>query len=194
MGIAAEVEACLCGDIQAMLKQRDQERDKIMDKDWAQLRASNIKEAKRTEQEQRQADVANSRYITEPDPPQYPETDTNNAKEEDQDPKAKGHIYQKFDGLFTYAWDAVKSTEWDLFTHGGFLTYVHHDASGFCTYVFVRCGCKIWVVLRPKITKDISDRTSFLGLLRRILRPYGKLDYKQHTDLYTVFLMEGDLL
>jgi len=70
MGIAAEVEACLCGDIQAMLKQRDKERDKIMDKDWAQLRASNIKEAKRTKQEQRQADVANSRYITEPDPPQ----------------------------------------------------------------------------------------------------------------------------
>jgi len=27
---------------------------------------------------------------------------------------------------------------------GGFYTYPHHDANGYCTWVSIRCGAKIW--------------------------------------------------
>jgi hypothetical protein len=60
----------------------------------------------------------------------------------EQDPNSfswTGHIWQKFCsvGPYTFSFDAWKSSIWDLFTHAGFFTYVHHDAGGYCTYAFV---------------------------------------------------------
>jgi hypothetical protein len=41
---------------------------------------------------------------------------------------------------------------WELHTHGSFLSYPHHDAAGLCTYVYVKLGAKLWALFCPKIT------------------------------------------
>jgi len=68
--------------------------------------------------------------------------------EEDKSKKALGwigHIFQTFTNFapFSVAWDTWKASLWDLFTHAGFFTYVHHNSAGFCMYAFVQSGCKI---------------------------------------------------
>jgi len=107
-----------------------------------------------------------------------------------------GHCFHRFNmfGMLVTAWDAWKSCFWDIITHAGFFTYVHHDAGGFATYAYVREGCKIWGILRPKVTKEHSTRDKLYDLMRRITKPQGHLDYMKHTDLFTFFLMKGDVL
>jgi len=39
---------------------------------------------------------------------------------------------------------------WDIATHGGFLTYVHHDVSGAVTFVTPRSGVKMWGIVKVK--------------------------------------------
>jgi hypothetical protein len=107
-----------------------------------------------------------------------------------------GHIFQTFSsfGPFSISWDTWKSNIWDLFTHAGFFTYVHHDGAGFCTYAFVRTGCKIWGIHRPRVTDKDNTRARIFHIMREILRPHGRTDYTKYTDLYNFFLMKGDVL
>ncbi|KAG8221213.1 hypothetical protein J3R82DRAFT_2791 [Butyriboletus roseoflavus] len=39
---------------------------------------------------------------------------------------------------------------WRLVTHPGFITFLHRDCSGMCTYIIGNLGAKIWAVMRPK--------------------------------------------
>jgi hypothetical protein len=41
---------------------------------------------------------------------------------------------------------------WEIISHGGFVTYVHHNASGFATYIYPRSAAKLWgiVCIRSK--------------------------------------------
>jgi len=107
-----------------------------------------------------------------------------------------GHLWQaiKNAGPSVISFDAWKSCLWDLLTHACFLTYVHHDAAGYCTYAFVREGCKIWGIHRVKVQDDHLKRSDIYDTMRRILRPHGHLDYMEHTELYNFFLMKGDVL
>jgi hypothetical protein len=107
-----------------------------------------------------------------------------------------GHVFQKFTNFsaFSVAWDTWRACLWDLFTHAGFFTYVHHDGAGFCTYAFVRCGCKIWGIHRPHVTEKENTLFSVFDIMRKILRPHGHTSYMQYSDLYNVFLMPGDVL
>jgi hypothetical protein len=107
-----------------------------------------------------------------------------------------GHIFQKFTNFsaFSVSLDTWRACLWDLFTHAAFFTYVHHDAAGFCTYAFVRCGCKIWGIHRPHITEKENTRMGVFDIMRRILRPHGHTSYIPYSDLYNVFLMPGDVL
>lgn len=57
-------------------------------------------------------------------------------------------------GVQAVSGDSEKVRGWDLMTHGGFVTYGHHDADGLCTYVTPRSGSKIWVYL------DTANSTS----------------------------------
>jgi len=47
-------------------------------------------------------------------------------------------------GPLTILFDIWRAQGWDIVSHGGFVTFTHHDVSGFCTYVFRdrdrRCG------------------------------------------------------
>jgi hypothetical protein len=169
-----------CEDVQAMNQSREKVREKDRDNDWSFYENLGAKKAR-------------------------PRHEIPTPQQDPQEPvlpdKSKkllswvGHIFQKFTtfGPFSISWDTWKSSIWDLFTHAGFFTYVHHDGGGFCTYAFVRTGCKIWGIHRPRVNQyDI--RSAIFDRMRRILRPHGQTDYKDHTDLYNVFLMKGDVL
>jgi hypothetical protein len=107
-----------------------------------------------------------------------------------------GHVCQKFhlSGLFSVSFDTWKSCISDWFTHAGFFTYVQHHGAGYCTYTFVRAGCKIWGIHRMRVPPGHNSRRDIHDIMSRILRPHGILDYIQHTELYTFFLMKGDVL
>ena len=96
------------------------------------------------------------------------------------------------------SWDLMSLNEWKLVTGAGFLTYPHHDAGGFATYVFMKTGMKIWVIFRMKscsspppfdVEKYIQrclDTTSAVLWLLDNLRDY--------VDIYVVMLTPGQLL
>lgn len=55
--------------------------------------------------------------------------------------------------------DTWRSCAWDVLTLAGFLTYPHHDAAGFATYSYIRCGAKIWgyIILDEVDESDQDD-------------------------------------
>ena len=61
--------------------------------------------------------------------------------------KPKPDLNPKFMGPNVILYDNWKSTGWDLLTHGGFVTYPHHNGAGFCTFVYPRSGSKIWGII-----------------------------------------------
>ena len=71
-------------------------------------------------------------------------------------------------GPQTILYDTWRSQGWDLLSHGGFVTYPHHDASGLCTYVFVRSGAKLWGFFHPKVNGSREER---FGVYDSILHP-----------------------
>jgi hypothetical protein len=170
-----------CTHIKKMQQQQDTAHGKVLDKDWE----ANISE--------NPSNSSLSRHLqSEPPQSELPPT----PEPEEQKPSLLKHIFQAYAtfGLFTVSWDAWKSSIWDLFTHTGFFTYVHHDGSGYATFAFVREGCKIWGIHRPKITDAHNSRSKVFDVMRSILNPHGILNYMTHTDLYNVFLMKGDVL
>lgn len=110
--------------------------------------------------------------------------------------KLDGHIFRSVGtGPTVFLWDGWKSHYWELFTHAGFHTYPHHDASGFGTYSYVRHGCKIWGIVRPRIDPKIHrTRQSVFNIMRTMLRPSPSLHYREVSDIFNLFLLEGDVL
>ena len=47
-------------------------------------------------------------------------------------------------------YDMWRAQGWDIITHGGFVTYFHHDVSGAVTFVTPRSGEKIWGIIKVK--------------------------------------------
>jgi hypothetical protein len=175
-----------CIDIQAMNKNKETERLYEKDQDWSYYENPDLST---------RLTGAHPRH--ELPHPQAGPSQQPLVEDKSQKPLGWiGHIFQVFTGfgLFSVSWDTWKSSIWDLFTHAGFFTYVHHDGAGFCTYAFVRTGCKIWGIHRPNITANEINRNSIFDVLRKILKPHGRTDYKDYTDLYNVFLMKGDVL
>jgi hypothetical protein len=79
---------------------------------------------------------------------------------------------------------------WELHTHGGFVTYPHHDAAGLCTYVYPRSGAKLWTVITPHL-KDYSDRKALFEDMDK-LGFYSNFDHFEQRE--TILLEEGHLL
>lgn len=69
---------------------------------------------------------------------------------------------KEYAGVQTILADTERVRGWDLMTHGGFLTYAHHDACGFSTYTTVRSGSKIWVYVDIDGSAD-ADRESLFS-------------------------------
>jgi hypothetical protein len=82
---------------------------------------------------------------------------------------------------------------WDIITHGGFLTYTHHDASGLATYLYPRSGAKLWGLVRIKNDALPKTREALFEYYERILDDDWN---RAHTiaEMRTILLEEGDVL
>lgn len=89
-------------------------------------------------------------------------------------------------------YDNWRSQAWDLITHGGFLTYPHHDANGLCTYTYIQCGMKIWAALQLKGSTARTPRQDLLELNARMVEQEDI--YREVTKTFNLFLSPGDLL
>lgn len=64
-------------------------------------------------------------------------------------------------GLQIVHFDNWRSSAWDVITHGGFLTYPHHDSVGQMVYAYIRTGAKLWGYLK-QAEVDHSDQDAVL--------------------------------
>ena len=82
---------------------------------------------------------------------------------------------------------------WDIITHGGFVTYFHHDVSGAVTFVTPRSGEKIWGIIKVKGKHSPDNRADLFEDFDAILNE----DAPPSEDRFvmgTVLLEEGDML
>jgi hypothetical protein len=97
---------------------------------------------------------------------------------------------KKVTGPRALSFETWSQQSWDLYTHGGFLTYPHHDNSGLCTYVFPRSGAKIWTFIRPNLSEFSGINDIFLE--------WDKLaffeGYNSVAKMGTVLIEPGDVL
>ena len=89
--------------------------------------------------------------------------------------------------------DSWRMAGWDLLTHGGFLTYPHHDASGLCTYVTIRSGSKIWCYLDVPGSASMSRDALFRAWDGLFADNIG-LEFTRRARPGTIVLERGDTL
>ena len=82
---------------------------------------------------------------------------------------------------------------WDIITHGGFLTYFHHDASGAVTFVTPRSGKKIWGIVKVKGNYSPDNRVDLFEEFDDILDE-SSTPSEERFEMGTVLLKEGDML
>lgn len=106
------------------------------------------------------------------------------------------HIYQgPLDGPYTYSFDALTSSRWDLFTHAAFHTWPHHDGSGMSTWLTVRSGCKVWAPLIPNLPdKAFLSQHDLFESMHDVLKPPPSTDFMRHSQSLCMFLLPHDVL
>lgn len=112
-----------------------------------------------------------------------------------QTPPDCQHMYQECQGIQTYSMDAFNNARWDLFTHTGFHTWPHHDASGMSTWVLIRFGCKVWCPVIPHL-RDSAFLTQYdlFDAIRRNLRTAPSTNFHDNSQSICMFLLPHDVL
>lgn len=97
--------------------------------------------------------------------------------------------------------DAFHTRNWELLHGGGVHTFEHHDAEGFCTYLTVQTGCKMWGIVRPTGFTDAESRKELDKLNRLFIRrgpdvpESWALEWEAHGgEIYTIAARPGDLV
>ncbi|KDQ49259.1 hypothetical protein JAAARDRAFT_51810 [Jaapia argillacea MUCL 33604] len=88
------------------------------------------------------------------DPKEKPANPTNNTLDELNEARQRE---LKLFGPQTMNPDAVTLMQWDLLTHGGYLTNLHHDPAGTATWMAILYGLKFWNLLEVN-TEDAKER------------------------------------
>lgn len=97
--------------------------------------------------------------------------------------------------------DAFHTRNWDLLHSGGVLTFEHHDAEGYCTFITIKTGCKMWGLVRPKGFSDAKTREELDNLNKLFIR--GDFDIPESWalewekiggEIYTIVARPGDLV
>src|SRR5258705_88146 len=90
-------------------------------------------------------------------------------------------------------YDMWRGQGWDIITHGGFLTYFHHDVSGAVTFITPRSGEKMWGIIKVKGEHSPDNRVDlfeeFDSILDETSVPSG-----DRFVMGTILLEEGDML
>ncbi|KAF7967906.1 hypothetical protein HWV62_32547 [Athelia sp. TMB] len=98
-------------------------------------------------------------------------------------------------GISHFGWDGFTATRWDLFTHAGFHTWPHHDASGMSTWVVMRTGCKIWCPLIPDLpSKDGLTQNDIFESMRSCLQPIPSTRYQHASKSLVIFALPRDIM
>jgi hypothetical protein len=83
-------------------------------------------------------------------------------------------------------YDFVRSKAWTLLTHGGFLTYAHHDADGQMTWTACSSGAKLWVTINPKDMSKYKTKESLFRLYDKLLSDDDEIP--EDFDVTTILL------
>ncbi|KAF8119971.1 hypothetical protein EV363DRAFT_1193812 [Boletus edulis] len=90
--------------------------------------------------------------------------------------------------------DSWRSGGWDVFTHGGFMTFPHHDAGGQATFSYVRVGAKLWGYLALQ-NVDNNDQAAVLQAWTKYYNtPLAGDTYHKGVDVGTVLLERDAIL
>ncbi|KAI6012120.1 hypothetical protein PISMIDRAFT_22790 [Pisolithus microcarpus 441] len=95
-------------------------------------------------------------------------------------------------GMHTIHGDAERLQGWDLMSHGGFLTYPHHDAGGLCMYITVQSGTKVWGYFNMG-TGSTTTRKELFNAWDDILLLDQEMNFKNH-PLRVILLAKGYML
>jgi len=88
-------------------------------------------------------------------------------------------------------YDMWRANGWDIITQGGFVTGIHHDASGFITCLYPRSGAKIWAYFYikdeflPKKRQDLFELYDDIFVDEVLPEPVG---------MGCLLIEEGDVL
>ncbi|KDQ49092.1 hypothetical protein JAAARDRAFT_143922 [Jaapia argillacea MUCL 33604] len=108
--------------------------------------------------------------------------------------KAGSRPKAMFAALSAVSFDSVALNEWKLVTSAGFSTFPHQDAGGFATWVRMRLGIKIWGVARLKVDTRPHGSSSTQTRLAATEAVLNMDKFKDHADLFLLFLTPGSLL
>jgi hypothetical protein len=101
-------------------------------------------------------------------------------------------VPSKIPGPTLCHYDMWRKQNWEILTHGGFVTFPHHDAAGLCTYVYVESGAKLWAIFRPYITGEPPREWDLRQSMDAMWSPQG---YKKpFNQAGTILLEPGDIL
>lgn len=90
--------------------------------------------------------------------------------------------------------DNWRSGSWDVFTHGGFMTYPHNDAAGMMTFSYVRTGAKLWGYLDIDGTDHGNQAAVLKGWNDYYSEPLAYATYDKGVKVGTVLLEVGGVL
>ncbi|KZT19777.1 hypothetical protein NEOLEDRAFT_1151755 [Neolentinus lepideus HHB14362 ss-1] len=112
----------------------------------------------------------------------------------DRNPRQRKDDADGFSGAQLMDPDMSRLGQWDLLTHGGFMTQTHHDAAGACTWMSIQDGCKFWTLVYIK-SNALSSREH---AKERFIDATGALkdqmDNNSDIKLVTICLEPGDIL
>jgi hypothetical protein len=90
-------------------------------------------------------------------------------------------------------YDMWRGQGWDIITHGGFLTYFHHDVSGAVTFVTPRSGEKMWGFIKVRSDCSPDNRVDLFEEFDGILDENSPPSEERFV-MGTILLEEGDML
>lgn len=109
--------------------------------------------------------------------------------------KARSQTEAEYIGPQVIRFDQIRTQSWDLISHGGFLTWPHHDANGLCTFMQVQSGMKIWGMLDlkpPAAGETPGGRSEVMEWHKAVVEENDA--YLNATEGYNVFLEAGDFM
>jgi hypothetical protein len=128
------------------------------------------------------ADDFNSLYITRKDHYGNPKCS-----------KIVNTLNKTFQGPQVILYNMWRAQGWDIITHGGAVTYVHHNVSGFITYVYPQSGAKLWGIIHVKKDIKLTTRDDLFQSFDMILDK-SWTSIRTIAEICTILLKEGDLL
>jgi hypothetical protein len=116
---------------------------------------------------------------------------------DDEMKKPSGQVELDLNGPLVTSIDCIKLSHWDLLTMGGFYTFPHHDANGYCTWVSAHDGAKIWgirhfkpSVLEQQYSSSIKDTKQLHDNVISGEEPVST----DETDIYVYVVKPGSVL